>query len=70
MAISADVLASALQDLAPGYSETFMKWHPLFETLIARGGIQTENLEGPYKQLLLCPRAPDRRRKSSTVQSL
>ena len=58
MAISADVLASALQDLAPGYSETFMKWHPLFEKLIARGGIQTENLEGPYKQFTVVSQGP------------
>ena len=58
MAISADVLAAALQDLAPGYSETFMKGHPIFEKVIARGGFQTENLEGPYKQFTVVTQGP------------
>ena len=29
MAISPDVLATALVDLAPGYSELFTLWHPI-----------------------------------------
>ena len=58
MAISADVLASALQDLAPGYSETFMKWHPVFEKIVARGGVQTKDLQGPYKQFTVVTQGP------------
>ena len=58
MAISADVLASALQDLAPGYSETFMKWHPIFEKIVARGGVQTKDLQGPYKQFTVVTQGP------------
>ena len=29
MAISPDVVATALQDLAPGYSELFSLYHPI-----------------------------------------
>ena len=58
MAISADVLASALQDLAPGYSETFMKWPPIFEKIVARGGVQTKDLQGPYKQFTVVTQGP------------
>ena len=61
MAISADVLASALQDLAPGYSETFMKWHPVFEKIVFKAHTSSS---------LWLRRDLARRRKLSTARSL
>lgn len=49
MSYSADVLAGALEELMPGYVETFIKWHPLLEKLWNGGKIERGKAKG-YKQ--------------------
>jgi hypothetical protein len=50
MGFSADVLATALQDLMPGYSELFTKHHPLYDAIVnKRKNIDTQSLKGPYR---------------------
>ena len=58
MAISADVLATALNDYAPGLSETFMKWHPVFEKLIKKGNLDQSNLKGPLREFAVVAGGP------------
>lgn len=58
MAINPDVLASALQDLAPGYSELFSLWHPLMERVVKRGNMDRATLKGPYREFVTVSQGP------------
>jgi hypothetical protein len=50
MGFSPDVLATALQDLMPGYSDLFTKHHPLYDAIVnKRKNIDTTSLKGPYR---------------------
>ena len=46
MAISPDVLATALNELMPAYSELFVKWHPLLEKVLVGGNMDRASLKG------------------------
>jgi hypothetical protein len=56
MAFSPDVLVTALQELMPGYSETFTKWHPAFDAIVKKG--QKATAQGPYLEFALVPSGP------------
>lgn len=56
MAFSPDVLVTALQELIPGYSETFTKWHPAFDAIVKKG--QKSTAQGPYLEFALVPSGP------------
>ena len=58
MAISPDVVATALQDLAPGYSELFTLWHPLMERVLKRGNTDRATLKGPYREFVVVSDGP------------
>jgi hypothetical protein len=58
MAISPDVVATALQDLAPGYSELFTLWHPLLERTVKKGNIDRGSLKGPYREFVVVTDGP------------
>ena len=58
MAISPDVLATALQDLAPGYSELFSIWHPLMERVVLKGNVDRATLKGPYREFVVVSDGP------------
>ena len=58
MAISPDVVATALQDLAPGYSELFSLWHPLMDRVVKRGNIDRATLKGPYREFVVVSGGP------------
>jgi hypothetical protein len=58
MAISPDVVATALQDLAPGYSELFTLWHPIMERVVKKGNIDRGTLKGPYKEFVVVTDGP------------
>ena len=56
MAFSPDVLTTALQELMPGFSETFTKFHPAFDAIIQKGN--KRQAQGPYIQFALVPDGP------------
>lgn len=58
MPISPDVVATALQDLAPGYSELFTKYHPVMERIVKRGNIDRASLKGPYREFVVVAGGP------------
>jgi hypothetical protein len=58
MAISPDVLATALQDLAPGYSELFSLWHPLMERVVLKGNVDRATLKGPFREFVVVSDGP------------
>mgnify|MGYP003111608035 FL=1 len=58
MPISPDVVATALQDLAPGYSELFTLWHPIMERVVKKGNIDRATLKGPYKEFVVVTDGP------------
>ena len=58
MAIQPDVLATALQDLAPGYSELFSLWHPLMERVVKRGNVDRATLKGPWREFVVVNQGP------------
>jgi hypothetical protein len=58
MAISPDVLASALQELMPGYSELFVKWHPILEKVVDKGNIDRSVATGPYREFVVVTDGP------------
>ena len=58
MAINPDVVASALQDLAPGYSELFTLWHPIMERVVLRGNVDRGSLKGPYREFVVVTDGP------------
>ena len=58
MAINPDVLATALQDLAPGYSELFSLWHPLMQRVVEKGNIDRASLKGPFREFVVVSDGP------------
>tara|TARA_R110002110_G_scaffold1039_1_gene4082 strand:+ start:12140 stop:13219 length:1080 start_codon:yes stop_codon:yes gene_type:complete len=58
MAISPDVLASALQELMPGYSELFVKWHPILDKVVSKGNIERQVATGPYREFAVVTDGP------------
>ena len=58
MAISADVLASALQDLALDFTDLFTSWHPVLDRLVTKGKLSKKTLEGPYKEFTVVEEGP------------
>lgn len=58
MAINPDVLASALEDLAPGYSELFTLWHPIMERVVKKGNIDRASLKGPWREFVVVTDGP------------
>ena len=58
MAIGPDVVATALQDLAPGYSELFTLWHPLMERIVLRGNVDRASLKGPFREFVVVSDGP------------
>jgi hypothetical protein len=56
MGFSADVILTTLQELRGPYEETFTKFHPAFEAIIAKG--QKKKAKGPYIQFGLVPEGP------------
>ena len=58
MAIAPDVLASALQELMPSYSELFTKWHPVLDRIVTKGNIDRDVLTGPYREFAVVTDGP------------
>lgn len=58
MSISADVLATALQELMPAYSELFTSWHPLNERILKKGNMDRQVLTGPYREFTVVTDGP------------
>jgi len=58
MAISPDVLASALQELMPSYSELFTRWHPILEKVVNKGNIDRDVLTGPFREFAVVTDGP------------
>jgi len=58
MAISPDVLATALQELMPSYSELFVQWHPVLEKLVNKGNLSRETLQGPWREFAVVTDGP------------
>lgn len=56
MALSPDVIVTALQELIPGYQETWTKFHPAFDMIVDRG--QKSKAKHPYKEFGLVPEGP------------
>jgi len=56
VALSPDVLVTALQKLMPGYTETFTTYHPLFDAIVKKG--QKTKLGQPYLEFGLVPGGP------------
>lgn len=48
MSYAADILASTLQDLLPGYEELFTKFHPFPMYIQKSGGFNKRKLKGPW----------------------
>ena len=58
MAISPDVLATALNELMPSYSELFVKFHPLMEKVMLNGNISRDALKGPKREFAVVTDGP------------
>ena len=58
MAISPDVLATALDELMPSYSELFVKWHPLLERIVTGGNMDRATLKGPRRAFAVVSDGP------------
>ena len=58
MPISPDVVATALQDLAPGYSELFTQYHPIMERIVKRGNMDRASLKGPFREFVVVAGGP------------
>ena len=58
MAISPDVLATALQELMPKYSELFVTWHPVLEKILNKGNLDRDVLSGPYREFAVVTDGP------------
>lgn len=48
MSFAADVLASTLQDLLPGYTDLWTGYHPLSQRIMSNGGFNRRKLKGPW----------------------
>ena len=58
MAISPDVLATALNELMPSYSEMFVKFHPLMEKVMNSGNLTRDALKGPKREFAVVTDGP------------
>jgi len=58
MAISPDVLATALQEQLPGYTEQFTSWHPLFKKMVEKGNVERSTLQGPFRDFVIVTDGP------------
>ena len=58
MAISPDVLATALNELMPSYSEMFVKFHPLMEKIMEGGNMDRAALKGPKREFAVVTDGP------------
>lgn len=58
MAISPDVLATALNELMPSYSNLFIKWHPLLEKVMEGGNMDRATLKGPKREFAVVTDGP------------
>jgi hypothetical protein len=58
MAISPDVLATALNELMPSYSEMFVKFHPLMEKILLNGNMSRDALKGPKREFAVVTDGP------------
>ena len=58
MAISPDVLATALNELMPSYSEMFVKFHPLMEKVMTNGNMDRAALKGPKREFAVVTNGP------------
>ena len=58
MAISPDVLATALNELMPSYSELFVKFHPLMEKIMEGGNMDRASLKGPKREFAVVTDGP------------
>tara|TARA_R100001015_G_C4622762_1_gene180335 strand:+ start:817 stop:1890 length:1074 start_codon:yes stop_codon:yes gene_type:complete len=58
MAISPDVLATALNELMPSYSEMFVKFHPLMEKVMTNGNMDRAALKGPKREFAVVTDGP------------
>jgi hypothetical protein len=58
MGISPDVLATALNELMPSYSELFVKWHPLLEKILEGGNLTRGTLKGPKREFAVVTDGP------------
>jgi hypothetical protein len=56
MAVSHDVLVTALQELLPGYQESFTLFHPAFDAIVDRGN--KTHLSNPFKEFTVVPEGP------------
>lgn len=56
MAFSPDVIVTALQELLPGYQETFTLFHPAFDAVVKRG--QKRKAKHPFMEFGLVPEGP------------
>ena len=56
--ISPDVLATALQELMPSYSELFSKWHPVLDRVINKGNMDRSVLKGPFREFAVVTGGP------------
>ena len=58
MAISPDVLATALNELMPSYSDLFVKWHPLLDKVLKGGNMDRASLKGPEREFAVVTDGP------------
>lgn len=58
MGYSADILASTLQELLPGYVDTFTKFHPLWDRIAANGKFNQRKLKGPWVEFTVLTGGP------------
>lgn len=56
MAFSPDILITALQELLPGYTETWTQFHPAFDLIVEKGS--KSKLKNPYLEFGLTPEGP------------
>ena len=58
MAISAEVLNDALQELAPRYQNLFERWSPVLNKVVKNGNIERNRLRGPFKEFRVITGGP------------
>ena len=58
MAISAEVLNDALQELAPRYQNLFERWSPVLKKIVTNGNIERSRLRGPFKEFRVITGGP------------
>ena len=70
MAYSADILASTLQDLVPGWVDLYTRNHPLWDRIKKGGGFNKRALKGPWMEFAVLTGGPGQAvtdRSGSTV---